>query len=287
MGSVGERLVREAVLEGLFYPHRRHDLREAISNLLLRSEEPAGHARGIVCPHASLQYAGLHEATAFKAAAARDIQLIVILASATHHTKRTPAVPESQAFRTPLGDSIIDQEFIRDLTTRLPTLRKDDLPFLESPAVETPLPFIQYLWPESRIVPCIIPNLKTADAAILTAELLKTQRRYDSDRVLWIASTNIARGGNANHTRRHADRILKLLRVRGAVHETAAAPISGHNAGYPAETVCTLLKSCVGSRTSCEVLTRGSSCDFDGNSESNTEYAAIAFFAESEIRDTP
>jgi AmmeMemoRadiSam system protein B len=279
MGSIGERLVREAVLEGLFYPHRRHDLREAVSNLLLRSEEPAGHARGIICPHASLQYAGLHEATAFKAAAARDIQLIIILASATHHTNRTPAVPESQAFRTPLGDSIIDQEFINDLTRQLPVLRKDDLPFLESPAVETPLPFIQYLWPECRIVPCILPSLGTADAASMADGLLKTLARYDSDCVLWIASTNIARGGNANQTRSHADRILKLLGTRGDGPETIAREASGHVDTYPAETVCRLLQTCVGPDTSCEVLTRGSSCDFDGNSESNTEYASIAFTA--------
>lgn len=285
MGSIGERLVREAVLEGLFYPHRRHDLREAVSNLLLRSEEPAGHARGIICPHASLQYAGLHEATAFKAAAARDVRLIVILASATHHTNRTPAVPESQAFRTPLGDSIIDQEFIHELTNHLPALRKDDIPFLESPAVETPLPFIQYLWPECRIVPCVVPGLVTAEAAILAEGLSKTQERYDSDRVLWIASTNIARGGNANQTRRNADRILKLLQTRGDGSESAAPEASRHVDTYPAETVCRLLQTCVGPDTSCEVLTRGSSCDFDGNSESNTEYASIAF-ADSTTRES-
>ncbi len=276
MGKVGEPLVREAVLEGLFYPHRSHDLREAVSNLLVRSEEPAGRAKGIICPHASFQYAGLHEATAFKAAAARDVHLVVILASATHHSDRTPAVPESHVFRTPLGDSNIDRRFISALERRVRMIRRDDLPFLESPAVETPLPFIQYLWPEARIAPCIVPRLESESIDELGHGLVEAARHHADDNVLWVASTNIARGGNAGQTRAVADLVLGQL-ANPSTNPDCKDQRNVHSPGaYPADTVCRLLRRCTGSEISCEILTRGSSCDFDGNTESNTEYASIS-----------
>lgn len=281
MGKIGERLVREAVLEGLFYPHRKHDLREAVSNLLVRSDEPAGTAQGILCPHASLQYAGLHQATSFKAAAAREISCIVILAAATHYADRTPAIPESHIFRTPLGDSLIDRKSLTRVKRSIPRLRIDDLPFLESPAIETPLPFIQFLWPHARIVPIVVPGLALSEVELLGDGLREALSIVPEKHILWIASTNIACGGNASQTRQDAEDVLQLL-----LSETHFDPVPVQNGvskprTYPAETLCRLLRYCIGPARSCEVLTRGSSCDLDGNVDSNTEYAAVAFGADS------
>ncbi len=267
------QLIREAVLDGIFYPQSATGLREAVRTLLLRTEELAGNATGIVSPHGSFQYSGLHQSSAFKSAAATSPQLVGVIAAATHDTQRTPAVPESDLFRTPMGDTFVARERAEELVCSLRFLRRDDIPHFEAPSVETVLPFVQFLFPAAEILPVLTPNLTAAKAAELASALKQCTSDLLPSRVLWICSSNITQGGSAGSARRRADTLVEHLADR-TMRQVLPRKRAGR--GYPAATCLAIFDALMSDSCSLEILTRGSSCDFDGNAGSSTEYASAA-----------
>ncbi len=267
------QLIREAVLDGIFYPQSATGLREAVRTLLLRTEELAGNATGIVSPHGSLQYSGLHQSSAFKSAAATSPQLVGVIAAATHDSNRTPAVPESDVFRTPMGDTFVARERADELVHSVSFVQRDDIPHFEAPSVETVLPFVQFLFPASEILPVLTPNLTAAKISELASALVQCTADLPPSQVLWVCSSNITKGGSAGSARRRADSLIEHLAERSTKE---ALPRKRAGRGYPAATCLALFDAVMPESCSFEILTRGSSCDFDGNAGSSIEYASAA-----------
>lgn len=271
-------LVREAVLDGIFYPHNASHLREAVRMLLLRSDELAGSAAAIVSPHGSLPYSGMHQATAFKRTAARSPRLVGILGPAVHAGVRVPVLPESRYFRTPLGDSTVDVQRCKALADHCALIRRDDIPHFEEPSIETALPFIQFLFPDALLLPLLLPNLARGRVARLAAAVRKATEDIPQKDMLWVCATNISRGEDSRNAGRRADLLLsRLTSIQLAVN----LPSERAAGGYPAATCLAVLEHILGDTLAQgkgpEVLTRGSSFAIDGNSGSSTEYAAIAW----------
>ncbi len=266
-------LIREAVLDGIFYPNTASHLQEAVRTLLLRCEEVAGCASGIVSPHGSLQYSGLHQAAAFKSAAARSPRLTVIIGSATHGTCTAPVVPESDVFRTPMGDSAVDTRRCAHLERITAKVFRDDIPHLQAPSIETALPFIQFLFPDTVLFPVLVTNLTRSHCLELALALRTVTADCPEDDILWVCSSNVARGGNSRTTRAKADTLIARLEAGNAC---SSLPTARRGRGYPSATCLTLLQSVCPPQSNFEVLTRGSSFDIDANSGSSTEYAAVA-----------
>ena len=266
-------LIREAVLDGIFYPHTAAHLQEAVRMLLLRCEEVAGSASGIVSPHGSMQYSGLHQAAAFKSAATRAPRLTVIIGAATHEACTRPSVPESDVFRTPLGDSFVDSDRCEYLQRISSNIVRDDIPHLQAPSIETALPFIQFLFPETLVLPILVNNLTETRCRELGMAVQMATADCPDDDILWICSTNMARGGNSRAVRAKADDLVARLENR-EIH--SCLPAARRGRGYPSASCLTLVEAMCPDDERFEVLTRGSSFDIDGNPGSSTEYAAIA-----------
>ncbi len=266
-------LIREAVLDGIFYPHTATHLQEALRILLLRCEEVAGTASGIISPHGSLHYSGLHQAAAFKSAAARCPKLTVIIGAAANERDNNAAVPESDVFRTPMGDSAVDTDRCEHLAHVSREVARDDIPHLQAPSIETALPFIQFLFPTTVLFPILVPNLTRRRCIELTTALRTVTADCADEDILWVCSSNIARGGNPRTVRARADSLIARLET-GTVRDILPGTRRGR--GYPSASCLTLLEAVCPPDTGFEVLTRGSSFDIDANSGSSTEYAAIA-----------
>jgi hypothetical protein len=161
-GSDGK--VRPAAFAGQFYPSDPARLRSAIQGyirdaLVLESQK----TMGIIVPHAGYIFSGQIAADGYRQVQGQAYDIIVILG--TNHTaaefKGISIIP-SGAFRTPLGDAEIDEQFARALLAQDSDCSPDESPQKQEHSVEVQIPFIQVLFPKARIVPVVIgePDLQ-------------------------------------------------------------------------------------------------------------------------------
>lgn len=160
--------VRRAAVAGTFYPAAAEELHS-----LLRA--CFGDARGgvsgseapkaLIAPHAGYVYSGPIAASAWsRLANARGIERVVLMGPAHRVPLRGFAVPECEAFATPLGEVRLDREAIARLLT-LPTVRAFDPPHELEHSLEVQLPFLQTVLGDPAVVPLVAGDATPEEAA--------------------------------------------------------------------------------------------------------------------------
>jgi AmmeMemoRadiSam system protein B/AmmeMemoRadiSam system protein A len=157
-GQTEDSSIRNPVAAGKFYPADSSKLRNALNYffedaVLSNKERPLA----ILAPHAGYIYSGQIAADAFNQTRNFDYDIIIILG--TNHTVagfNKISVYERGAFRTPLGDAQIDDNITGQLLKEDNDCVTDIKPHETEHSVETQVPFIQYLFPNAKIVPIII-----------------------------------------------------------------------------------------------------------------------------------
>ena len=150
--------IRQPAVAGQFYPAAAARLIQAI-DYYLEDARPAGAKQpiAIITPHAGYIYSGQIAADAFKQAAGYDYDVIVILG--TNHTTAGfdgVSIFDGTGYRTPLGVVPINRDLVQTL------FKADkDFTFIKSVhnrehSIEVQIPFIQRLFPGTKIVPIII-----------------------------------------------------------------------------------------------------------------------------------
>ena len=147
--------MRTPIVDGIFYPAQKDKLTANIKELLDAAPEPAKGKKpyAIVVPHAGYNYTGELAAMSFKAVYSHDIHTVVLLAPVTRDAQDGLFLCDFKAFQTPMGEVLVDQEKVKALLNHKGRFSVNNFPFLEEHSIEVQLPFIQYLWPQAKIVP--------------------------------------------------------------------------------------------------------------------------------------
>lgn len=207
----GIRKIREPLVNGLFYPSRREELKEAISGFLDMESNFSANSFAIISPHACLEYAGTIMAAAYKSASKRKIDTVVILAPQHRENYDEIILPESDFFKTPLGLVKTNKDIIEELLSCSNFIIRNDIPHLEEHCIEVQLPFIQTLYPEADIVPVLMNRSKPRNVKLLSNALqLVFSGKFNT--TLFVISANIA----YSHTKKksidkEAELFIKLL----------------------------------------------------------------------------
>jgi MEMO1 family protein len=151
--------VREPAVAGFFYPSDPGELRAIVEDLLQHAivgELPTDTHTYIV-PHAGYIYSGSVAATAFAAInnSARRIQRVVVIGPSHRVYLRGIAIPQADAFRTPLGDIPLDMDRKRALLRRGDVILSDAPHALEH-SLEVQLPFLQVLSEGFEMLPLVV-----------------------------------------------------------------------------------------------------------------------------------
>lgn len=150
--------IRKAAFAGQFYPADSSKLSKAIEYFLKDAvTDNTGKPIALIAPHAGYIYAGQIIADSYNQAKNYKYDLIVILG--TNHTTadfNKISIYPGNGFETPLGISKIDTQTAEALIKL-----DDDCVFYEpvhvqEHSVEVQLPFIQYLFPDVKILPVVI-----------------------------------------------------------------------------------------------------------------------------------
>jgi len=120
---------------------------------------------GGLVPHAGWTFSGDLAAMVFAAVKKQRpaVQTFIIFGTAHSYFGALPAVDDNESWQTPLGPVAIDTT-LRDALLAEEVVVTDDQAHQYEHSVEVQVPFVQHLFPEAKIVPVVVPPVKTAIA---------------------------------------------------------------------------------------------------------------------------
>ena len=138
--------VRAAAVAGMFYPADAHQLRADLDRMLRNAGDQtlAPAPKAIIAPHAGYLYSGETAARAYARLASRrgTIRRVVLLGPAHRVPVRGIALPEVDAFDTPLGAILVDRVALRAIA-HLPQVVAARAVHVAEHSLEVHLPFLR------------------------------------------------------------------------------------------------------------------------------------------------
>lgn len=160
--------IRRSAVAGTFYPGSPSELAAAVQRYLAEAVPPAHEAppKAIIVPHAGYVYSGPVAATGYAWIAARRdaIERVVLIGPAHRVPVRGLAIPESDAFETPLGRVPLDRHSLQQLL-QLDAVEASDAAHAGEHSLEVQLPFLQQLLGEFELVPLVVGDASPAEVA--------------------------------------------------------------------------------------------------------------------------
>ncbi len=152
--------VRRPAFAGTWYPADPEKLSRALRSVLDKVKLPSlpGRVLAVIAPHAGLVYAGSTAAWSFAALAREHPERIFLLGPSHRAPIRGIALPEVDAFATPLGNLPVDQaECARLLRHNL--FFKDEAVHDGEHSLEMETIFLAKVLPGVKLVPCLVGDL--------------------------------------------------------------------------------------------------------------------------------
>jgi len=190
MSVTGVPSVRPAAVAGMFYPGSGPQLDAEVAELLdgVENFEPRlAYPKALIVPHAGYMYSGPVAARAYdELAAARGIVTRVVLIGPAHYVAgRGLALPECDAFETPLGRIRLDAAAIASLAD-LKQVVRSAAAHAQEHSLEVQLPFLQKVLGDFSLVPI-------AAGSALTEEVMQViVRLWGGPETLFVISTDMS-----------------------------------------------------------------------------------------------
>ena len=199
---------RQPAVAGTWYPGSAGALTRDIDAYLEAADvRLVGDVQAIIAPHAGLMFSGPVGAWAYKAAAAGQYDVAVLVGPSHYVGFEGVAVWGSGSFLSPLGPAPVDAALASRL---LESPIAQDLPdaHRREHSLEMQLPFVRRLFPQLSIVPAVI-GYQTRQTIEALGGLLATAVR--GRRALLIASTDLSHFFDAETAERLDSRVRALV----------------------------------------------------------------------------
>ncbi len=179
---------RPPAVAGLFYPGDPGALASAVDQLLAdaRSEQ-ATQPKALIVPHAGYVYSGATAATAYATLApwAKTIRRVILLGPTHRVALNGIALPEAEAFSTPLGTIRLDAQAIAAIADMPQIVFSDKVHAFEH-SLEVHLPFLQRVLTQFTLVPLAVGEASPE----AVAEVL--DRLWDGPETLIVVSSDLS-----------------------------------------------------------------------------------------------
>ncbi|WP_203568464.1 AmmeMemoRadiSam system protein B [Aestuariimicrobium ganziense] len=261
------RRTREPAVAGMFYPREAARLRAEVDELL-RAAPPASEGpppRAFIVPHAGYVYSGHVAAHVYSAIrASPDAWRRVLLLGPTHRVaSRGVALPGTDVWHTPLGDSALDTALAARLAALDEVEERPDV-HLDEHALEVQLPFLQVVAPQLPVLP-VCCGVASPD---LVGQVIDVALENDPA-TLVLASSDLSHYLPDEQARRVDEATLTQV-------VDLAGPLAPEQA-CGARAVNGLLVAARARGWSARVLASANSSDTIGDRQRVVGYAAVAF----------
>ena len=158
--------IRQAAVAGLFYPENPGALRQQVNTYLHEARHYELSPKALIVPHAGYIYSGEIAATAYATLqpSAREIRRVILLGPAHRVAVRSLALPDSDAFETPLGCVKIDMESARAIR-HLPQVTVSAEAHALEHSLEVQLPFLQSVLTDFTLLPLLVGSATENEVA--------------------------------------------------------------------------------------------------------------------------
>ena len=252
----------------MFYPGNAPQLVAEVGELLdgVGSLEPKfGFPKALIVPHAGYTYSGAIAAQAYDelAAARGTIKRVVLFGPAHYVAGRGLALPECEAFETPLGRIPLDAAAIAALAD-LKQVVRSAAAHAQEHSLEVQLPFLQKMLGDFALIPI-------AAGAALTEEVVEViERLWGGPETLIVISTDLS----------HYHAYEEARRIDGATLERIAAFSADLNyeEACGATALNGLLQVAQRKKLSIRLLAAANSGDTAGGKDRVVGYASFALY---------
>ena len=177
---------------GGFYPDDPKELARLVDGYIAGASDEIDqqHVDVAIVPHAGYVYSGPVAGFVFKGLAKTPYTTVVILAPSHFFPFKGASIWSKGAFKTPLGDVPVDEDFAAGLLHRAPALVDIPKVFDQEHALEVQLPFVQSTFPKAKIVPILMggADIKVCEQLALALNDLIGRR----DDVLVLVSSDMS-----------------------------------------------------------------------------------------------
>lgn len=268
-------MLRMPAVAGRFYPSDPAELTALIRKLTTAEKNQAPHrAKACLVPHAGYLYSG-HVAGAVFARLALPRKILIL---GVRHAPRgeRAAILSHGAWRTPLGDAVIDEALADALRAACPQLREDAVAHSAEHSLEVQVPFLQVLQPEFTFVPLALGTVQFDELVAIGAGIARVLSDVHEE-VLLLTTSDLNHYENDATTRRKdrkaVERLLGLD-ARGLYDTCRDESISMCGLG-PAVVMLTALRAL--GETNAELVRYATSGDVSGDFDAVVGYAGILF----------
>ncbi len=223
--------IRPPAVAGMFYPAEANILAEMVDNMLAQTHPATDiQPKALIAPHAGYIYSGPVAASAYALLQKRKKQItrMVLLGPVHRVPVRGLALPEADAFSTPLGEIPLDQEAM-ETANCLPQVVSSPAAHAPEHSLEVHLPFLQRILDDFTLVPLVVGDAAPGDVAEVLDVL------WGGDETLIVISSDLSHYlpyEQARETdRRTADAILQGQWTIRHDQACGATPINGLLAG--------------------------------------------------------
>ncbi|SIT09990.1 AmmeMemoRadiSam system protein B [Neptunomonas antarctica] len=168
--------IRPAAVAGFFYPEDKDDLYAMLARMVPEKPPIHFHAsnnpKALIVPHAGYMYSGAIAGQGYGLLRKGSVYDAVYLFGPNHRVAlHGCALPESDAFETPLGRLKVDQKAVQELL-KSPLMIMSDEVHAQEHCVEVQLPFLQFMRIDMPIVPVVVGECPASEIADIIEPLL-------------------------------------------------------------------------------------------------------------------
>ncbi len=149
--------VRPPAVAGLFYPADPWQLAHEVQEYLHEAQPRSLSPKVLICPHAGYIYSGAIAAKAYATlrGSAAGIRRVVLLGPAHRVAIHGLALPDADAFDTPLGHIPLDRDAM-DIIADLPQMIVSEEAHRQEHSLEVQLPFLQRVLKDFTLLPLVV-----------------------------------------------------------------------------------------------------------------------------------
>ena len=182
--------IKVSYIAGTFYPNRKKELSGQIDIYLNKAVISQVDDIGVlISPHAGYVYSGEVAAFGYKALIGKDYDTVIIIGASHKNDFVGIATGNWQYYRTPLGDSIIDQVETKRIMSKTKLLKFNNDVFTDEHSVDVQIPFLQKVLPNAKIIPILTGRVSLEEIKSFSKDLIEASGKT---KTLLVASTDLS-----------------------------------------------------------------------------------------------